>query len=243
MLGKCLSAEWMKLRRSRIWPVLWTLPAVSVLIGTFNFSVNQGVLKHEWYSLWSQAGLFYGQFFLPVLIAILCAHLCRLEHLNKNWRLLMTAPVSAAGLFWAKWIVAGTLLAFVQMLFAVLYVLAGKWAGLSSGLPPELAGWLIRGWIAALSVAALQLALSVRIRSFAAPVGIGLCAVFAGLGLYVARLGMFFPHSLLTIGMGVLSRTALSGSDFALFAAMNASYVLGFAAVAVRLVRQSGESA
>lgn len=82
-----------------------------------------------------------------------------------------------------------------------------------------------------------------RIRSFAAPVGIGLCAVFAGLGLYVARLGMFFPHSLLTIGMGVLSRTALSGSDFALFAAMNASYVLGFAAVAVRLVRQSGESA
>lgn len=233
MLRRCLSAEWMKLRRSRIGLILMILPILSVSMGTANFYMNQGVLTREWYSLWSQVGLFYGEFFLPLLIAILCSYLWRLEHLNKNWNMLMTAPVLAAGIFLAKWIAAGVLLMFVQLFFLALYVLGGKLAGLASDLPEELAGWLLRGWIASLAISAMQLALSMRIRSFAAPVGIGLCAVFIGLGLYVADLGLFFPHSLLTMGMGVLSQASLSSGEMLGFAAMNLFFmtVIGFGAI------------
>lgn len=233
MLRRCISAEWMKLRRSRIVWILIILPVISVWIGCSNYYLNQGVLTKEWYSLWSQVGLFYGEFFLPILIAIVCAYMWRLEHLNQNWKMMMTAPISASHHFLAKWIVVSVLLAFVQLLFLGLYLLGGKWAGLASNLPEELAGWLIRGWIAAVTIGTLQLALSMRIRSFAAPVGIGLCAVFVGLGLYVAGLGMYFPHSLLTIGMGVLSQTSLSSGNMLLFAVMNLFYMAVILLVAI----------
>ena len=65
-----------------------------------------------------------------------------------------------------------------------------------------------------------------RMRSFAAPIGIALCAVFIGLGMYVTHLGLFFPHSLLTIGMGVLSQTGLSSGESILFIIMNLLYII-----------------
>ncbi len=225
MLKRCISAEWMKLRDSHIWMILMILPIISVLIGSVNFYMNQGVLKKEWYSLWSQVGLFYGEFFFPILIAICCAYMWRLEHHNKNWNMIMTAPVPTTSIFLSKLIVVGILMIAVQIFFFILFFLGGKLAGITADLPRELAGWLLRGWIAALSISSLQLALSMHIRSFATPIGIGLCATFIGLGMYVAHLGLFFPHSLLTIGMGVLSQTSLSFSESLLFIIMNLLYI------------------
>lgn len=239
MLRRCISAEWMKLRHSYIWMILIILPVISVLIGSANFYMNQGVLKNEWYSLWSQVGLFYGEFFFPILIAICCAYMWRLEHHNKNWNMIMTAPVSTTSIFLSKLIVVGILMIFVQMFFFILYFLGGKLVGITSDLPGELTGWLFRGWIAALTISALQLALSMRIRSFAAPIGIGLCAVFIGLGMYVAHLGLFFPHSLLTMGMGVLSQTSLSSGESLLFIIMNLVYIVVISTGAIHQMSKS----
>lgn len=239
MLRRCISAECMKLRHSNIWMILMILPILSVLIGSANFYMNQGVLTKEWYSLWSQVGLFYGEFFLPILIAICCAYMWRLEHHNKNWNMIMTAPVSTASIFLSKLIVVGVLMIFVQILFFILYFLGGKLTGITSDLPGELTGWLLRGWIAALTIGTLQLALSMRIRSFAAPIGIALCAVFIGLGMYVTHLGMFFPHSLLTIGMGVLSQTSLSSGESILFITMNLLYIILISAGTIHWMHKS----
>ncbi|WP_281533260.1 ABC transporter permease [Anaerocolumna aminovalerica] len=239
MLRRCISAEWMKLRHSYIWIILMILPIISVLIGSANFYMNQVVLTKEWYSLWSQVGLFYGEFFFPILIAICCGYMWRLEHRNKNWNMIMAAPVSTNSIFLSKLIVAGVLMIFVQIFFFILYFIGGKLAGITSDLPGELFGWLIRGWIAALTISALQLALSMRIRSFAAPIGIGLCAVFIGLGMYVIHLGLFFPHSLLTTGMGVLSQTSLSSGENFLFIIMNLLYIVVISAGAIHRMRKS----
>lgn len=191
------------------------------------------------YSLWSQVGLLYGEFFLPVLVAILCSYVWRLEHLGKNWNMIMVAPVSGGCIFFAKWIVVAVMLGIVQLFFVALYVAGGLWAGIGDGLPGELAGWLFRGWIASLTIATLQLALSMGIRSFAVPVGIGLCAAFAGLGMYVMHLGMFFPHSLLTNGMGALNQSSLTPGETALFAAMNLLFMLGISAVSIGRLRRA----
>lgn len=239
MLRRCVCAEWMKLRHSYIWMILMILPVVSVLIGSANFYMNQGVLTKKWYSLWSQVGLFYGEFFFPILIAICCAYMWRMEHHNKNWNMIMTAPVSKTGIFLAKLIVVGGLMIFVQILIFILYFLGGKLVGITDELPKELFGWLFRGWIAALTISALQLALSMRIRSFAAPIGIGLCAAFLGLGMYVVHLGFLFPHSLLTIGMGVLSQTGLSAGERLIFMLMNLSYIAAISIVAIHRMRKS----
>ncbi|MEA4841859.1 MAG: ABC transporter permease [[Clostridium] symbiosum] len=239
MLRRCISAEWMKLHHSHIWIILMILPILSVLIGSANFYMNQGVLTKEWYSLWSQVGLFYGEFFFPILIAICCAYMWRLEHHNKNWNMIMTAPVSTTSIFLSKLIVVGVLMIFVQIFFFILYFLGGKLVGITSELPGELLGWLLRGCISALTISALQLTLSMRIRSFAAPIGIGLCAVFIGLGMYVIHLGLFFPHSLLTTGMGVLSQTSLSPGEDLLFIIINLLYLIIISAGAIRRMGKS----
>jgi len=243
MLARSIRAEWLKLRRSRIWLILVSLPAISMLIGCANYAFNQGALQNGWYSLWTQVGLFYGEFFLPILVAILCAYLCRLEHANKNWHLLLTAPVPAAHLFIAKLAVTAVLLGFVQILFALLYIGAGLGFGLGSEPPAALAGWAVRGWWASVAIGSVQLWLSMRIHSFAVPIGIGASAVFIGLGLYVAKLGLIFPHSLLTIGMGVLSQQSLPAAEIGLFYAMTSLYVILVSALAIRRLRTADAAA
>lgn len=234
MLLRCITAEWMKQRRSGIWILLSALPLVSVLIGCANFMLNQGVLQHEWYSLWSQVGLFYGEFFFPILIAIGASYLGRLEHSNGNWRLLLSAPIRPASIWLAKLFMLALFLGYVQLLFLILYYAGGRWIGLPPGLPAEWPGWIFRGWVAGMAIGSMQLALSMHIRSFAVPVGIGLSACIIGLGLYVLKLGLLFPHSLLTIGMGVLNQEPLITGTMLGFYVMCILYIAALSALAIR---------
>jgi len=223
---RCFSAEWLKMRHSRIGIVLAVLPGLSLLIGCANYALNRDVLVNGWYSLWTQVSLFYGEFFLPMLVAIVCAYVCRLEHMNRNWNMTLTAPVPAGGVFAAKWAVVALLILFAQTLFMLLYWAAGLLLRMPGPFPAETIGWALRGWYACLSISALQLSLSIRIRSFAVPVGFSLAAVLAGLGLYVAGVGGFFPHSLLTTGMHVLNQDPLAPGQETLFWIMNPAYAL-----------------
>ena len=118
-------------------------------------------------------------FFLPILIAICCSYICRLEHLNRNWNMIMTSPVSVANVFLAKLIIVSILILFAQGLFMGLYWLIGTLFSLPGSFPVETIEWTIRGWYASLSISALQLGLSLRIRSFATPIGISLCGVLS----------------------------------------------------------------
>ncbi|GAA0398348.1 ABC transporter permease [Paenibacillus motobuensis] len=243
MLIRCIRAEQLKLRHSRMWLILVALPVLAVLIGCANFYLNQSALQNEWYSLWTQVSLFYGEFFLPVLIAICCAYVCRLEHLNKNWNMVMSAPSSAAHIFISKLVIISILILTVQLLFLALYGTAGILLGLGQHFPPETLGWITRGWVAATMIGAIQLLLSMRIRSFAVPIGISVCAVFIGLGMYVMKIGLYFPYSLLTIGMGVLSQESLTAADTLQFFLMNSLFILLTSAIAIRWLKNSDVAA
>ncbi|EOQ04700.1 hypothetical protein KOY_04875 [Bacillus cereus VDM021] len=232
-MKRSISAEWLKLRHSRIAIVLAVLPIISLLIGCVNYFFNQGVLQNGWYSLWTQVSLFYGEFFLPILIAICCSYICRLEHMNRNWNMIMTSPISVVNVFLSKLFVLGILILFAQTLFMGLYWVAGILFSLPGNMPIETIGWAIQGWYAALSISALQLGLSLRIRSFAIPIGISLCGVFVGLGMYIINFGMFFPFSLLTIGMSALSQEGLSDVQSVLFWVMNTAFIVIFASISI----------
>ena len=86
--------------------------------------------------------------------------------------------VSVANVFLAKLIIVSILILFAQGLFMGLYWLIGTLFSLRI-IPVETIEWTIRGWYASLSISALQLGLSLRIRSFATPIGISLCGVLS----------------------------------------------------------------
>ncbi|MEK5239274.1 ABC transporter permease [Paenibacillus sp. FSL L8-0470] len=234
---RSVSTEWLKLRHSRIGLVLAILPVISLVIGCFNFYFNQAALQDGWYSLWTQVSLFYGEFFLPILIAICCAFVCRLEHNNRNWNLILASPVSVSSVFMSKLIIVSLLIFIVQTLFMVMYWSAGQLLSISGAFPTETIVWGFRGWLSSVAIAALQLGFSIRIRSFAAPIGISLCAVFLGLGMYVVKIGMLFPYSLLTIGMSVLNQREWTPADYLSFFFMNVMFIVLFAAWSVHRLK------
>jgi hypothetical protein len=118
-----------------------------------------------------------------------------------------------------------------------MYWAAGQLFSIPGSFPMETVVWSLRGWFASISIAALQLGLSIRIRSFATPIGISLCAVFMGLGMYVLKIGMLFPYSLLTIGMGVLSQKGLTPLENIIFLLMNSLFILLFATWSIRRLK------
>lgn len=236
-MRRSLSAEWLKLKNSKIILVIAILPILSLIIGSANFYMNQEVLEGGWHSLWSQVGLFYGEFFLPILIAICCAYICRLEHTNQNWNMVMSAPVSIGSIYVAKFVIVSMLILFAQLVFVGLYWIAGTILSLQGSLPIEIIVWTLRGWFASLSIIAFQLGLSLRFRSFATPIGISLCAVFFGLLMYVSHIGVLFPFSLLTIGLSVLSQDSLAGMQNILFWGMTSLFILLFSMLSIRQLK------
>lgn len=137
----------------------------------------------------------------------------------------------------AKLIIVSLLIFIVQTLFMVMYWSAGQLFSISGAFPTETIVWGFRGWLSSVAIAALQLGFSIRIRSFAAPIGISLCAVFLGLVMYVAKIGMLFPYSLLTIGMSVLSQRELTPSENLFFFFMNVTFIALFAAWSIHRLK------
>lgn len=214
MLYRCIQAENRKLHASPIWIMFFLLPVISAGYGTFNYLQNLELLTKSWYSLWTQHTLFYSLFFFSAMVAIYAAYLWRLEHLGHNWNLIMASPVRPLALFFAKFVVVIKLVLLTQLFIFFLYFLCGKvFASLPGGPPPETFFYLLRGMLGGLSVVALQLILSMIIRSFAVPIFIGLFGGIVGMLAASRSRGLYWPYALMQYGMNSnKSEDLLAGS-------------------------------
>lgn len=201
MFFRTLRAERMKLCHSPIWLAFLILPILPAIMGTFNYHQNIGILQDQWYSLWTQHTLFTCYFFLPALIGVYCSYLFRLEHVGHNWNSVMTAPVPVAGIYFSKLLSASVMVLLTQIWIGILFVISGKLCGLTAPIPPELSEWLLCGAVGGIVISALQLCISLVIRSFAVPVGIALIGGVAGLAAMAKGYGVWFPYSLMSLGM------------------------------------------
>lgn len=201
MFIRSVRAEFLKLRRSFIWLAMLALPVLSSGLGTANYLNNLGMLTEQWYSLWTQHALFYCTLFAPALTGVYCAYICRLEHLNRNWNAVMTQPVPVGTMLAAKLTVVSVMTALTQLFIGILFIISGKIAGLTAPIPFELVYWILRGWWALTVQASLLLCVALIIRSFAVPVAAGILGGFCGLPALVKGFGIFFPFSLLELGM------------------------------------------
>lgn len=201
MLIRCIKAENRKLRHSCIWIACVVIPVIPAVMGTFNYMNNLGLLKSEWYSLWTQITLFYSCLFYSPLIALYASYIWRLEHLNNNWNILMTMPVPVRDVFLAKQAVIFKVTLFTQIWVGVLFFICGKLCSLPGMVPLQIVFWMLRGTLAAAAIGTLQLFLSMVIRSFAVPVGIALGG--SVIGFLAANKGwsVYWPYSLMVLGM------------------------------------------
>lgn len=201
MLKRTILAEWMKLKRNPVCLSFLLMPILPAIMGTFNYIQNIGILQNQWYSLWIQHTLFNCYFFLPALIGVYCSYLYRMEHSNHNWNAAMTVPIPVHYLYFAKLYTAAWMVLLTMIWTGLLFIASGKLAGINSPLPSELYSWLLRGTLAGVVICAVQLCLSLVIRSFAVPVGIAIICSFTGVAILAKGYGAYFPYSLLALGM------------------------------------------
>ncbi len=225
MLFKLLRAEAIKLRRSPLWLMFLLVPVLPAVLGTLNYLANLEILKGQWYSLWSQHTLFTDFFFLPVMISVYCARLMTLEHNSHGWNKLLTAPAPRGLVFVGKLLTASFMVGLTMIWIAALYLISGRIAGL--GEPPLRAAlvWCAGGFAGGTVMAAMQLLLSMMMKSFALPVGIGFAGGLSGLVFLAKRLGHIWPYSLMAYGMSSNAPQQITGRDYLPFALVCLAYL------------------
>lgn len=186
-----LKIECLKLRRARLWLPLLILPLLSVLYGSVNYAGNQGILHKEWLSLWTQVYLFYGAFFFPCMIGIVCAYIWYGEHKHNNIKLLLTSAYSLRQIIWAKMLLALALVMLSQVYFLGLYSLSGFFFHFKMAYPLELLGWNLIATLFSIALVAIQSYLSLVIKSFAPPVAL---SMLVGLGGFILTVQNLIPE-------------------------------------------------
>lgn len=218
MLFACIKSEQIKIRRSFIWTAFVLTPLIPALMGTQNYLNNIELLKSEWFSLWTQETLFYSNFFFAPLIAIYCSYLWRMENQNKNRHMLLTQPVPVRNIFLGKLAAILKITFFTQFWVYLLYLISGKLVSLSGMPPAQTFVYTIRGILGGAVIAALQLLISMMIRSFAVPIAIAVVGSISGLLAANSKYGIYYPYSLMMLGMNAnKSEDMLSGSSLPFF--------------------------
>ena len=220
MLGKAIYCEQLKCKGTLIWPAFLIIPVIPVLLGAGNYLGNLEMLKSQWYSLWTQVSLFYAAFFFAPLIGAYCAFLWRNENFNSCRNLLFARPVSYRTIYLSKFILVCILTILTQIWFTLLFLLAGKLAGLPGCPPQDLFFWMARGTMGAFVIAALQFFLATEVRSFATPIAAGLAGGVTGLLAANTRAGIYWPYSLMLLGMNSNKSEDVLGANAALFASI-----------------------
>ncbi len=214
-----LRNEISKLRRTQIWVVIVVIPALSVLLGAFNYSQNVEVLTHGWGSYWSQLVLFYGLLLMSLGVAVLASSVWRAEHRNHGWNQLLTSQRRPGRVLLAKIAVLGLLAAAMQVVLVCLGLLVGAALRVPGSPPVVMLVATVLSVVPALAVAAWQSLLSMLVRNFAAPIGVALLGGVVSFGLVASQspLAYLFPPALvsMTQSLGSTATTVAGSLTFA----------------------------
>ena len=234
-----IRCETMKCRGTLLWPALFLIPLIPVVLGTGNYLGNLDMLRSGWYSLWTQISLFYSNFFFAPLIGVYCAFFWRYENFHSCRNALFTSPVSYGTIYMGKYLMVCAVTLFSQLWLTLLYLAAGILAGLP-GLPPcDIVLWILRGTAGGFVVAAIQFILASVFRSFAFPVVLGVLGGFTGLLAANRTWGIFWPYSLMLLGMNANRTEDMLGGSLPLFLAVTFACLVLINLAGVRILKKT----
>lgn len=228
MLLRLLRTERMKLKGSPVWLAFLIMPIIPAILGTLNYAANIEILKSEWYSLWTQHTLFTDYFFLPIMIGVYCTYIMRIEHNNHNWNKILTMPAARGMIFISKLFTASFMVLISEIWIGLLFVISGKLVGMSEPPINSIIIWCLFGTLGGMVMAAIQLFMSIYIKSFALPVGISFAGGISGLGFLAKNLGHIWPYSLMSYGMNSNAPQKIAEGGYCSFTVTCLIYIMVF---------------
>lgn len=203
-------SEWIKKKRSSAsWLTLFGalfIPAIVLIKRMLEAEklIGSNSSGKIWNLLYSQCWNYMSIFVLPVGIILTASLIAQIEYRNNCWKQVHTTPQSFTVLFFAKFCITITLLIQFFLLLNVGIVLTGILPALLFADVPfpkqdfPYQGFLIgnaKFFLYSLPILSLQYLLSIHIRNFMIPIGIGFTMVIASLIAVSWKYGFLLPYT------------------------------------------------
>ena len=191
-MGKLFRSEFLKLRKSSIWLLIFVSPILSLLLGLGEVDELE---QNHWTATLSMMTVSHAIFFLPLLTGIFSSFICRYEHVGGGWKQLLSLPISRRQVYIVKILIVSLLIALTQLLFIGGLFSIGWMKGYPTAIPWGIVfSSVFGGWLACLPLIALQMFASVAWSSFAAPLAINVIFTIPNMLIVnSAKVGPYYP--------------------------------------------------
>lgn len=195
-----LKLEFMKVRRSKIIPLIFIAPLLVVGSGVANLSTYlTPEYTNAWPAMFIQSALLYAYYLLPLSMVVVCVMIAGRETQNHGILKMLALPVDRRALSLAKFCVLAWYLLLEMAVFLAVFIAAGWIATYTSGIQETmplfyLVKWCVGLFLTMLPSTAVMWALTVVFEKPLISVGLNLLLVIPGLLAGATPVWFLYPY-------------------------------------------------
>ena len=195
-----LHIEFMKVRRSKIVPLIFIAPLLVVVSGVANLSrYFTPEYTNAWPAMFIQSALLYAYYLLPFSMIVVCVMIAGRETGNNGILKMLALPVSHHALSAAKFCVLAFYLLMEMVVFFAVFVVAGTVAtgtmGVTETMPVfYLIKWCVGLFLTMLPCVGAMWAITVLFEKPLLSVGLNLLLVIPGILVSATPIWIIYPY-------------------------------------------------
>lgn len=199
-LWELLKIEFMKVKRSKIVPLIFIAPLLVVGSGVANLSMYfTPEYTNAWPAMFIQSALLYAYYLLPFSMIVVCVMIAGRETQNNGIMKMLALPVNKHTLSIAKFCVLVFFLFMEMVVFFVVFIVAGWIATATSGITETipvlyLLKWCLGLFLTMLPCVAVMWLLTVLFEKPLISVGLNLVLVIPGLLAGATPVWFLYPY-------------------------------------------------
>lgn len=198
--SEILKIEFMKVRRSKIIPLIFIAPLLVVVSGVVNLSMYfTPEYTDVWQAMFIQSALLYSYYLLPLSMVVVCVMISNKEVQNNGILKMLSLPVRREMLSVAKFCVLLFYLFMEMAVFLVVFVVAGCIATFTSGINETLPILSLLKWCSGIFITmipslAVMWAVTILFEKMLISVGINLLFTIFGLLMGATPVWYLYPY-------------------------------------------------
>lgn len=195
-----IEIEFMKVKRSRIIPLIFIAPLLVISSGVANLSMYfTPEYTNAWPAMFIQSALLYAYYLLPFSMIVVCVMIMGRETQNNGILKMLVLPVSRHAMSLAKFCVLAWYLFMEMVVFLAVFIVAGKIATYTSGMTETMPLLYLLKWCGGLFLTMLpsisiMWAFTVLFEKPLIFVGLNLLLVIPGLLVGATPIWFLYPY-------------------------------------------------
>ena len=195
-----LSIEFMKVKRSKIVPLIFIAPLLVVSSGVASLSrYFTPEYTNAWQAMFIQSALVYAYYLLPLSMIVVCVMISGRETQNNGILKMLALPVSRKALSMAKFLILVFYLLMEMFVFMLVFVVAGMIATAAMGVTEimpiiYLVKWCAGLFMTMLPCLAVMWAITVLFEKPLLSVGLNLLLIIPGVLVANTPLWLVYPY-------------------------------------------------